>query len=217
MSSSSELLDIFDENMTHLGVRSREEVHSLGLWHHTFHCWIVRQEGAVRYVLFQRRGPEKLLFPNMLDITAAGHLQAGEKPEDGLRELNEELGMSCVVSDLIPLGIRIDVSNTNNVTINHEFCHTYLVVSHRPLDAYKLQADEVSGLVQIELNDGLQLFNGDAQAVRASGFQVDEEGKRYPIDIRVTRDDFIPRPDRAYLKVFIMANRYLDGIPYLAV
>jgi hypothetical protein len=60
----TEQLKIFDENRNPIGVASREDVHRLGYWHETFHCWFV-------------------------DITAAGHLMADESVEDGVREIKE--------------------------------------------------------------------------------------------------------------------------------
>src|SRR4051794_1911294 len=105
-----ELLDVFDDNMELIRKAPRAEVHAKGLWHQTFHCWIVRAAHDGQYVLFQRRGPTKKVFPNTLDITAAGHLQSGETVEDGIREVNEELGISARYGDLIPLGIKFDVA-----------------------------------------------------------------------------------------------------------
>ena len=40
----SEILDIYDAKMNHIGTANREEAHKLGYWHQTFHCWIVRSE-----------------------------------------------------------------------------------------------------------------------------------------------------------------------------
>ncbi|WNQ12825.1 NUDIX domain-containing protein [Paenibacillus aurantius] len=43
-------------------------------------------------LLLQRRHPGKDTYPGLFDITAAGHLEAGENVSDGIRELKEELG-----------------------------------------------------------------------------------------------------------------------------
>ncbi|WP_408006232.1 hypothetical protein ACJROX_16110 [Pseudalkalibacillus sp. A8] len=37
----SELLNIYDDDRKLLGVATREEVHRLGYWHDTFHCWLI--------------------------------------------------------------------------------------------------------------------------------------------------------------------------------
>ena len=214
--SESEYLDIFDDNMKHIGTAPRAEVHAKGHWHHTFHCWLLRRDGDRKFVLFQRRGPDKSLYPNTLDITAAGHLTAGETPADGIRELEEELGVKVDFGNIIPLGIRCDVAIIGTM-INREFCHTFMYESGLPLDSYKLQLEEVSGLVEMEIKDGLNLFSQQNQLVPVSGYQVDAAGKKRPVEINVSEADIIPRLDHYYLKVFIMAERYFQGKRSLAI
>lgn len=213
---SQEYLDIFNDNMEHIGVVPRDEAHDKGYWHQSFHCWLIRRENGKEYVLFQRRGPQKKLYPNTLDITAAGHLVSGEAPESGIRELNEELGLSKKIEELIPLGIRCDVAIIGSIT-NREFCHVYLLESNLQLDAYKLQPDEVTGLVQMELYDGMKLFSDEVKSVPVSGFQVDNDGVKHKIEINVAKEDIIPRLDGYYMKVFIMAERHFKGNHYLAI
>ena len=214
--ASQEHLDIYDDNMTHLGTALRYEVHEKGHWHQTFQCWLIRRNDDGEYVLFQRRGPDKELFPDKFDITAAGHLIAGEAPVDGIRELNEELGLSTRVEDLVFLGIRCDVMIVGSVT-NREFCHTYLLESNIPLDAYKLEAGEVTGLVQMEIGDGLRLFADDVETVPVSGYRVDANGAKHEIGMEVSKQDIAGRLDRYHLKVFIMAERYFQANTYLAI
>jgi len=213
-----ELLDIFNDNMEYVGVATRSVAHAQGLWHQTFHCWIIREDTNGQYVLFQRRGPEKKLYPNTLDITAAGHLQAGESPEDGIREAEEELGVKVDFEALIPLGVRSEVVQVGAI-INREFCHTYLWHNNASLETYKLHPDEVTGLVQMRLEDGLMLFAGKRDKVLVEGYQVDPQGHKRRIQISVGFEDIIPRKDRYYLKIFIMAERYFRGCSseYLAI
>lgn len=40
---AEELIDIYDEKMNLLGTATREQAHREGLWHTSFHCWIVRR------------------------------------------------------------------------------------------------------------------------------------------------------------------------------
>jgi isopentenyldiphosphate isomerase len=211
-----EYLDIFDDNMKHIGIASRDEVHEKGYWHQTFHCWLIRRENENHYVLFQRRGTQKELYPDKLDITAAGHLTSGETPEEGIRELKEELGLPVAFEDLISLGIRCEVAIIGRIT-NREFCHVYLLASNFPLDAYTLQPEELSGLVQMELYDGMKLFSGEVEEVPVSGFRIDEKGAKCKIESTVSKVDIIPRLDGYYMKVFIMAERYFQGNPYLSI
>jgi len=213
----SELLDYFDDKLNWLGTATREEVHKTGLWHQTFHCWIIRKSGNKKYVLFQRRSAEKKSYPNALDITAAGHLLAGETKEDGLRELNEELGIDAQLSDLNYLGIRMSSAKVGDSIVNQEFAHVYLLEWDIALQDYKLQENEVSGIVQVELNNGLKLLSGEVDKVSAEGYQVNKNGQKEPVEINIGLSDIIPRIDNYYYKIFIMTERYFNGNQHICI
>ena len=132
----AEMIDIFDGNYTKLGVLERSAVHNQGLWHQTFHCWIAGERSGYRFVVLQLRSTSKKNYPNMLDITAAGHLETGENPLDGVRELKEELGVSIDTSNLKILGIKHDIADEPNGVHNREFAHVFLLRDDRKLDAY---------------------------------------------------------------------------------
>ena len=83
---------------------AKSEAHRLGLWHRCFHCWICGSDPEGFYLLLQRRASTKDTWPDYLDITAAGHLSAGEETLDGLREVEEELGLQVNPERLVPLG-----------------------------------------------------------------------------------------------------------------
>ena len=83
----AEMIDIFDGNHRLIGSFERKAAHVQGLWHQTFHCWITWKDT----VILQLRAPTKANYPNMLDISAAGHLEAGETPLERVREIEAEL------------------------------------------------------------------------------------------------------------------------------
>jgi isopentenyldiphosphate isomerase len=205
-----ELLDYYDDNMNYMGRADRVEVHSRGLWHKTFHCWVLQSDSEGDSILLQRRGRHKTTYPGKLDITAAGHLEAGESPEDGVREFQEELGVALDVSALHFLGIRVAASIAGK-EINREFNHVYLFRSTLPLDVYRLQRSEVASLVRMPVNEGLRLFAREVNDVRVTGFEVSSNGTRSNVDYQATLDDVIPRKDNYYLKIFMMAQRLLEG------
>lgn len=210
----SEVFDVYDDGGDWLGSAPRDEVHARGLWHVVFQCWIVADRGGVPHLLFQiRSGVEQ--FPRRLDITAAGHLQAGERPEEGVRELEEELGVQVPFERLVPLGRRTETMRIGT-TVNREFCDTYLLRDDRPLTGYVLQAEEVAGLVEIPVADGLRLFGEEVAQITARGVRlVDGALEEHAIDVRA--DDVIPRRERYYLKVLIMAERLFAGERHLAI
>lgn len=210
-----EILDIFDDNMEHIGTKPRSQVHIDGDWHKGFHCWIVSRVAGEESVVVQLRGPDKKMFPNALDITAAGHLLAGETVRDGLRELEEELGISVPFESLVRLGWRCETVRIGDLT-NREFDDVYLLRYDAPLQTYRLQEDEVAGLVRIRIADGLDLFGGARDTVPSESLVV-REGQSVIEARSVGVSDFIPRKDAYYLKIFLMAKLHFEGFPYLAI
>ncbi|USG64322.1 NUDIX domain-containing protein [Brevibacillus ruminantium] len=197
----NELLDIFDEEGVWIGTESRSEVHRLGLWHRTFHCWIYRREQDAIYLLFQKRHAQKDTWPEKLDITSAGHLLAGEQPEEGVRELEEELGMTVPIERLQSIGVIPDVLHEPGIH-DKEWCHVYACESAQPLSAYKLQQDEVIGLLWIGLNDVKRLAAGEVAEVEANGFVRDADGRETAGCQRVAWDDLVPHEPHYYEAVF---------------
>lgn len=205
--TKEEMLDIFDESMNLLGSAPRSEVHEKGYWHQTFHCWVVSREHDQTYVLFQRRHPLKDTFPDKLDISCAGHLQAGETAADGVRELQEELGLSVSFDQLAQVGVIPD-SGRDGQLIDNEFCHVFLYTCNQPLRQYKLQADEVVGLVKLEAREALKLLRKEVDAVQISGIELDASGQYRDVQYTAGRDQFVPHEASYYEKVF---SAILDG------
>ena len=211
----SEKLEIFDSLFNHIGEGDRRVAHRDGLWHQTFHCWLIRKRGDRYYILFQKRSSKKQDSPNMLDIPAAGHLNFLETKEDGIREIKEELGIDINYDALVYLGIRIEVIEVPGFN-NKEFQHVYLLEENTLLDDYKLQEDEVSGLVEVELFEGLRLLYGEVNSITCDSVFI-EDGKKIHQRYIMTVEDIIPRIDGYYKKVFIMAYRYFMGDKYLSI
>jgi len=195
MKPDEERFDVFDEAIRKIGTASRKDVHALGLWHQTFQCWIVAERNGQQSLLFQMRHPGKDTFPSLLDISCAGHLVAGEKLEDGVRELEEELGLSVSFDMLIPCGLYREEQYIAPDTIDRELCHVFVLRSDLPLTEYRLQEDEVTGLYHIALDDVRQLATGrmDRDAtIRAEGVEPGADGQLQWIERSFRRDDFVP-------------------------
>jgi isopentenyldiphosphate isomerase len=207
----TEILDIYDDQMRHIGTKERGAVHRDGDWHKVFQCWVVYRDADGRdYLVVQRRGPDKDIYPNYLDISAAGHYQAGETIRDGIREVQEELGIQVSFDDLIPLGVRIGMARYNGL-IDHEFADAFLLIHNQDITTYQYQKEEVSGLVAIPVDEGLELCAGERESLtaRAVGFETDT------IEIRTT--DFIPTIDDCTYKILILAKRALNGEKHLRI
>ncbi len=206
-----EFIDVYDERMNSLGVMAKSEAHKVGAWHKSIHCWILRKDNTGSYVVFQKRSPKKSSFPNMLDISAAGHYQTGEKVEDGVREIVEELGVNVRFDSLKYLGIKFDIYCKEGF-LNREFCETFFYEDERALEDYPIDCVEVTGLVQIEVQKGLDLFSGAVDSIEVDGLEYNEEKNEIlPIKINVTQKDFIDRIDPYYAKIFMLAKAYFNG------
>jgi isopentenyldiphosphate isomerase len=212
---ADEMIDVFDDGHNPLGVASKSLAHRIGLWHYSIHCWMYGRQGDGGYLLFQKRGRDKELFPNALDISAAGHYQAGENVEDGVREMAEELRFEVEFQAMRDLGLRTEVAKVGD-KVNREFCHVYLL--EVPLQSFEFDPDpsEVEGLVQIGVKEGLDLFSGRCNSARAEGIEfVGGVWQRFSSD--VDTEWFIPRVDRYYYKMFMLTSLALRGEEDLAV
>jgi isopentenyldiphosphate isomerase len=203
-----ELFDIFDESMNRIGTASRRETHAKGYWHQTFHCWIVSRGADGRpLLLFQKRHPGKDTHPDKYDISCAGHLLAGETPEDGVRELEEELGLSVPFSSLFPIGV-LPVEMRYKDVIDREWYHMFLYECDDPLERYRMQPDEVVGLVRIDAREALRLFAGETESVRARGVETRQGGRLEPSDRLLRITDFVPHGELYYKRVLEAAIRH---------
>lgn len=211
-----ERVDIYNENYEPKGTALKSEAREKGLWCASIHCWIIRPQPP-GYVLFQKRGADKTIFPNALDISAAGHYKSGEDISDGVREIAEEIGINVSFDELIYLGVKIDVGAVGSFTVR-EFCHVFLLSRDLKPEEYNLAVDEVEGLVEISVPDGLALFSGEKEEVRATGVEYDVSSRPWKeIYINVGRNQFIPRIDPYYYKIFIQARNLLRGDKHIAI
>lgn len=213
---AEEMVDIFDEGYRKRGVADRNLAYVYGMWLNSFHCWLFRRKNGGQ-VLFQKRSASKKLFPDCLDISAAGHLQTGETAIDGVREIKEELGVDVDQSKLIPLGIKHDTARIGDV-VNRQFCHVFLYEIDCEIPEMGIDPGEVSGLVEINVTDGLALFSGATDAISTSGIEYAGDTCTWnSITKTITRSDFIPRVDPYYYKIFILVDRVMRGEKHLAI
>ncbi|WP_138495000.1 NUDIX hydrolase [Paenibacillus pinistramenti] len=208
--ASEEMLDTFTEQLERTGSASRRQVHAEGLWHQTFQCWLIdrQTDPADPGLLFQLRAEDKETFPGKLDISCAGHLLAGETPADGIRELEEELGIAVNPEDLHYCGTVAQESFISAELTDREFNHVYVYESSLPLAEYPFQRSEISGLFRIGLKDYKALLSGELAEVEArSGIRHDRvQDKLYPAAERFTLEDFTPNSEAYYKLLFEAAE-----------
>jgi isopentenyldiphosphate isomerase len=201
-----ERVDVLDTRGEKTGeVAWKSEAHRLGLWHRCFHCWIVSPETSSGgpYLFVQRRAAEKETWPDRLDVTVGGHLGAGEEALDGLREVEEELGLTVLADELIPMGTRraeLEIS----AGLDREFQDVFLLVRPLSSEDLQLQEEEVAALVRLRLDDIETLYEGTE--IPAEEWM---DGEKSPTSVRLA--DFVPGEDDYLLQASHIARNVLDG------
>ncbi|MEK6958786.1 MAG: NUDIX domain-containing protein [archaeon] len=148
---SDELVDLLDNKGNKTGKMAlKSEAHKKGLWHEAVHLWIFNDKGEI---LLQHRCPEKVLFPNLWDISVAGHMGAGEDPGNvALREAKEELGLNLNRSLLKKISVFKLSVEANDSILNNEFIHLFTYkLNYKPKLVY--QKGEVDDAKFISLSD----------------------------------------------------------------
>jgi len=169
---NAELLDILDDAGLPSGaVKARGQVHRDGDWHRAIHIWVVREHDSV---LIQRRDRRKEIEPGKLDVSVGGHLRSGETILDGLREAEEELGLTLRPGQLdFLMTVRSERRYPNQApaVVDREFQDVYVVRDERPLTEYLLDPQEVDTVYEVPLDRAIALFEvGDH--VPAPGFDA---------------------------------------------
>ena len=141
-----EFFDVLDENGNKTSkTKLRSEVHRDGDWHKAVHIWIINNNGDV---LLQRRCATKDSNPNMLDISSAGHLSAGDDSLTGaIRELKEELNLDVNKEDLKLIKTLKRSSKYTETFINNEFDDLYILRTNKKLEDMKYQEEEISEIM----------------------------------------------------------------------
>ena len=205
-----ENIDVFVANLNFKDVVERKEAHIKGMWHQTFHCWVVNPKN--KSILFQLRSKEKKNYPDMFDISAAGHLLSGEKGSDGIREVSEELGIDLDFDSLYSLGYRVEVDDQENGQMNREYQDVYIASVDEDLSRYTPQKEEVSGLMWMKIDDALSLFSNAVNRVMMNGIVYNKDKMCWDeVNREVCISDFIPRIQKYYLTIAIMSERVLKN------
>jgi isopentenyldiphosphate isomerase len=201
-----ELLDILDESGLPTGeVVPKGEAHRLGLWHRCFHCWICGSDRRGSYLLLQRRAAAKDTWPGYLDVTAAGHLASEEETVDGLREVEEELGLRIEPERLVPLGTR-RVEQEIPDGCDRELHEVFLVCDTTPPGDLRLQKEEVEAVFRLDLDEVEALY--EMGSVPAREYAEGEVSLT-----RIHLSEFVPKEEGYLRRVAGAARQLLSGTP----
>ncbi len=118
-----ELIDIFDENQNFLRSEMKGVAHKYGHWHKSVHAYLVNDK---KEIIIQKRSADKNLYPNIWDVSFAGHIDAGESTKAGaIRECREELGIELADGEIEYLFTNPEKLTWGEV-VSNEFVDVYL-------------------------------------------------------------------------------------------
>lgn len=163
-----EFFDVLNEKGEYTGrVESREKCHKEGLWHKAVTAFIINSKGQV---LLQRRSANKKLWPNMLDISAGGHVMTGEFGFQAIiRECKEELGIDLSKDDTTFIGSAIS-TNIKGDIINKHFNEFYIVNKDIAETKLSLNFEEVSEVKWMDKDEIIERIKNNYNGI------TDKEG-----------------------------------------
>ncbi|RAV28369.1 NUDIX hydrolase [Sinomicrobium soli] len=181
-----EYVDILDRQGRYTGkVLLKSEAHAKGLFHPTIHVWLYTPDGKI---LLQKRAKTKLTFPGHWDVSVAGHMGAGERPEEtAVRETEEELGIRISAARLHKAGVFSSVKKHSPELIDCEFHHVFACLLTSRTEDLRLQETEVEEVRLFGIDDVLRHLRSPSSSGR-----------------------FVIQPDPYYKEVFSFLTRLID-------
>ncbi len=157
-----ELLEILEEDGTKSGLfRERGVTHCQGSLHPTVHIWVVKKRADGGFdILLQKRSAQKDSYPGCYDISAAGHVTAGEEfLPCALRELWEELGISASEEELLEVGVHKGYTEEifyGRMFKDAEWSQVYLYDRPVEIEELRLQDTEVESVCWMDYHTCLR-------------------------------------------------------------
>src|ERR671917_379727 len=127
----------------------------------------------------------------------------GEEPLDGLREVEEELGLRVDPGRLAPLGTR-RIEQRIAAGLDREIHDVFLLRDDSPPEDLRLQEEEVEAVLRIGLDDAVLLETAGSAPAR-------EYREREASETRVPASDFVPNTDDYLRRVALAARDALGG------
>jgi isopentenyldiphosphate isomerase len=154
-----EYIDIVSESGEPTGqIALKTEAHKYGWWHNTIHLWLYTEKSEI---LLQQRSHKKPIYPLLWDVSAAGHIDAGESFVDAaIRETKEELGLGLNKNDLKKIGVHKHLSTYSNGTVkDNEFHQVYIAQLKVDITQLTPQEDEVEAIKLVSIEEFKMLLD----------------------------------------------------------
>ena len=147
-----EQIDVLDSDGRPTGiVKPKPDVHRDGDWHRCAHVWIVASDGRL---LLQKRAHAKENWPDLWDISVAGHVSAGESAtESAVREAEEELGLRVAPAELEHIGTLRYATQLRDDYIENEFHEVHILRRDVDVSSLTLDPAEVAAVQWVAFAD----------------------------------------------------------------
>lgn len=166
-------------------VKSADQAIADGDWLGSVNFWLYTRLPEPS-IFCQIRSPNALWQPGKLDLAASGYLSAGELGLDGIRELEEELGITVPKEKVHHYGRRMFVSTDQKGRERKSIIEIFVAEYYGKVEDMKPEEEEVYGVVIVPLVPLLKVFDGGIESFKVFGI----DSKKQPISYRVTPDCF---------------------------
>lgn len=147
-----EWIDVVDVKGEPTGVSClKSKAHQKGILHASVHVWLYNKN---QEILVQKRSKQKDIYPNLWDVSVAGHIATKENHlYSAQREVLEEIGLVLEPEEMDYHGIWEEKHQHDNGLIDHEIHHIYTAVYKGKASDLKLQQEEVQDAKLVLLKD----------------------------------------------------------------
>lgn len=149
-----EIFDIYSRKGQYLGSATKTECHSskATFYHKPVWLWIINSKNEI---LIQKHAKNKKAFPNLWDMSCAGHVRANETSIDGaIREVFEELGIKTNINDY-------EFITEYIYDKGMEIAQVYLLKLDVNKENFILNSDEVETVKWVSYDDFIKIFYSD--------------------------------------------------------
>lgn len=147
---ADEYVDILADDLTIIKTCLKSEAHKNGWLHPTVHIWFYTDKGEI---LIQKRANDKKSFPDLWDVSVAGHIETGEETIiSAIREIKEEIGLSVTPAQLIKIGVFMEKFEHKEEFTDNEIHHIYLCRLIANVRSLKIQKEELSEIRLISID-----------------------------------------------------------------
>ena len=210
------LIDIFSDRYEHAGTAEKKDAHAAGPVAPHLLRPARQPRRQDRAAAEEGTRPGRVRPPRLRRLHRRRPLprRRGHPRRRSAKPTRNSACTTSTYADFVPLGIRQTAVTLAPDRIEREFQHWHLLPYDSPLDSIPLDDAEVSGLVEVSLDDAIALAAGDRQQADALYLTRDGHARHASPPGTLTTADLIPgylAIDRLYLRLFIAARRYLRG------